>query len=269
MIEILKPNVTFSAVNYCIYCNATDVQLTDEHVIPFGLGGTVVLPKASCKACAGKTAALEQTIQRMILGSFRIRMGLPTRRKKERPTELEFYVSRGSRVTKKLIPIAEFPLVYHAAKLPAPRILLGLPPTDRLDYEAVAIMNKDVIDEHLNKPGKGFSPGVFEPIIFFRFLAKIAHSCGVGRFGAHSFKPALPDMILGKPDVLINSCFQYIGGGMPITIPKYEDSTLKTLHALDTRIAVVGGARYAVVSIQLFSFLNAPTYDVIVGQLGF
>jgi hypothetical protein len=40
-----------SPVGYCIYCQATD-ELTNEHILPFGLSGTAVLPKSSCKACA-------------------------------------------------------------------------------------------------------------------------------------------------------------------------------------------------------------------------
>ena len=240
--------------------------MTDEHVIPFGLGGTLVLPKSSCRACAAKAALLEQTIQRMILGPFRIRLGLPTRRKKERPSELDFYVTRQGTISKKLVPISEFPLVYHAAKLPPPRTLLGLPPTERLDYEMVAIMDSKVVAEHLRHDGEGFSPGQFEPISFFRFLAKIGHSYAIGRLGADHFNPVLCDIVLGKPEILIADLFQLIGGGPRIKDATYEDPTLRTLHAMSTRSEVRSGCRYVIVSVQLFSFLNAPTYDVIVGE---
>jgi len=67
-LEILKAIATFEAAGHCIYCGTKQGPLSDEHIVPFGLGGTLVLPKASCKACATETAKLEQVIQRMMLG---------------------------------------------------------------------------------------------------------------------------------------------------------------------------------------------------------
>jgi hypothetical protein len=264
--EILAPDLTFSPVGHCIYCGKNEGQMTDEHVIPFGLGGTLVLPKSSCPACSAKTAALEQTIQRMLLGPFRIRLGLPTRRKKERPTKLDFFVMRRGQVSKKLLPVSEFPLVYHTAKLPPPRILSALPVADRLDYEMVAIMDAEVMAKHAGKAGQGFSPGQFEPLVFLRFLAKIEHSYAIGRLGTHHFRPVLPDIILGNPEVLVSSLFQLIGGGPEIKPNPNSDPELRTLHLLSTRSDNRTGPRYVIASVQLFSFLNAPTYDVVVGE---
>ena len=43
----------------CIYCGALakDVELTDEHIIPYSLGGEAIILDASCKACAATNAA--------------------------------------------------------------------------------------------------------------------------------------------------------------------------------------------------------------------
>jgi len=35
----------------CLYCGAATESLIDEHAIPHGLGGHLILPKASCTAC--------------------------------------------------------------------------------------------------------------------------------------------------------------------------------------------------------------------------
>jgi hypothetical protein len=265
--DVLPATATFSPVGSCIYCGTKEGEMTNEHVIPFGLGGTLVLPKSSCKQCAKETARMEQTIQRMLLGPFRIRLGLPTRRPKERPQELELEISRNSRVIKRNVKIAEFPLIYHAAKLPPPRILSGLPPTDKLDYEIAAIMVDVDINKYISRPGEAFSAGQFEPIIFYRFLAKIAHSFAVGRLGLRHFRSFfLQDIILGKADVPTNSLFQLIGGGPDIAIPPYSDPTLGTLHSLQTRSAPAPSFRYVVATFQLFWFLKAPVYDVVVGE---
>lgn len=264
--EILKPNVTFSPVGFCIYCGTKQGRFTDEHIIPFGLGGTLILPKSSCRACAAKTAATEQTIQRMILGPFRIRFGLPTRRKKERPSELELLVSRDGQISKKLVPISEFPFVYHTIKLPSPRVLLGLPPAERIDAETVVVMSNEAIAKYASKPGQYFSPGVLEPIVFCRFLAKIAHSFAVGRLGHDHFRPLLLGAVLGAPEFLIADLFQFIGCGREIKATPFSDPTLKALHICSTRSEEVGTTKYVVVSIQLFSFLATPTYDVVIGE---
>ncbi len=68
----------YSAIGRCIYCGAENVTLTDEHIIPFGLGGNWILPKSSCKACATITGQFEQFCLRSMLGNTRIRLNLPT-----------------------------------------------------------------------------------------------------------------------------------------------------------------------------------------------
>ena len=80
--------IRYAPVNRCIYCGTIEGPLSEEHIVPFALGGEHILQAASCRACAKITAALEQSICRAMLGNFRVRMRLPTRRKKERPTTL-------------------------------------------------------------------------------------------------------------------------------------------------------------------------------------
>ncbi|SRR5271163_282192 len=51
----------FPATGECIYCGAlgSEVELTDEHIVPYSLGGNVELLQASCKKCARVTGGLE------------------------------------------------------------------------------------------------------------------------------------------------------------------------------------------------------------------
>jgi hypothetical protein len=155
MMEILPSTVTFSPIGSCIYCATRDGQMK--------------LPKSSCKECAKHAGRMEQTIQRMLLGPFRIRLGLPTRRPAERPKQLEIQIMKDGKVTKDNVNVADFPLIYHTVKLPPPRILSGLPPTDKLDYEVVAIMRDVDPKKYINKAGDAFSVGQFEPVVFYRF----------------------------------------------------------------------------------------------------
>lgn len=69
-------------LNICIYCGRTDVELTDEHIIPKGFGNTAgdILHKASCKDCAAITGAFELTMLRENLQPIRTAMRLASRR---------------------------------------------------------------------------------------------------------------------------------------------------------------------------------------------
>ena len=107
----------------CIYCGALakDVELTDEHIIPFSLGGKAVIREGSCKECARETAKLENEIAHKVLWDFRAHVKSPTRRKKSRPTELPFTysIAGGERLTKSV------PIVDHPFFTPMPVLVLS------------------------------------------------------------------------------------------------------------------------------------------------
>jgi hypothetical protein len=69
-------------VNVCIYCSVADA-LSEEHFVPFGLGGRWGLPKASCAGCTSKTSAFEQTCQRTMFGPMRMYYDLPHKKADE------------------------------------------------------------------------------------------------------------------------------------------------------------------------------------------
>src|SRR5712671_1076196 len=68
----------------CIYCGKTEMPLTDEHVVPFALGGQHILEDASCLACADVTKNFEQDVAREMWGGARTSYNAPSRRKKQR-----------------------------------------------------------------------------------------------------------------------------------------------------------------------------------------
>ncbi|MFQ5853427.1 MAG: hypothetical protein ACE5JU_22945 [Candidatus Binatia bacterium] len=70
--------VVYPPVGRCIYCPATD-DLRREHIIPFGLDGTAVLPAASCSTCARITGAFEAQVLRGPMRAVRILRRLRSR----------------------------------------------------------------------------------------------------------------------------------------------------------------------------------------------
>src|SRR5258708_6724877 len=87
----LHPAKRYSPAGSCIYCGSKE-NLSDEHIVPYALGGRWILPKASCSGCSSITAKFEQTCLRTILGPLRMYFDFPTRRQKERPKTLRLKV---------------------------------------------------------------------------------------------------------------------------------------------------------------------------------
>jgi HNH endonuclease len=87
-----QPGRTYRSIELCIYCGSTE-ELSDEHIIPMGLGGRLVLSHASCAICSSKTSKQERTCLRTMYGPLRLLYGLPSRRKRERPREGLIYSS--------------------------------------------------------------------------------------------------------------------------------------------------------------------------------
>src|SRR5689334_18138627 len=81
---------TFAPVGVCVYCGATQERLTDEHIIPLSLNGKLVLPKASCSACAKVTGRIEEIVTRNMYGTLRLKKNFRSRHKKKRPTAMPF-----------------------------------------------------------------------------------------------------------------------------------------------------------------------------------
>lgn len=120
------PSRTYPAVGRCIYCSSVD-GLQDEHIIPLGLGGRYLLPKASCRRCGGKTSVFERTCQRTMYGPLRLLYGLPSRRKKDRPETLPLKVKRsaGSDWEYILVPQSRYPFLLTFPYLGMPGAMSG------------------------------------------------------------------------------------------------------------------------------------------------
>jgi HNH endonuclease len=74
---ISKDNArVFQPANRCIYCEDGRAPFTREHVIPRGLGGGIIFPKASCEECRKITHDIETYCLRGPWLSHRLNLGL-------------------------------------------------------------------------------------------------------------------------------------------------------------------------------------------------
>jgi hypothetical protein len=260
---------TLQPINCCIYCGESDVELTDEHVIPLSLGGTMVLPKASCKKCAKQTAKLEGYVGRHIFQDVRIEFGLPTRRPKERPTHLplrESFSPSPVEAPIRLIPTKDYPgaliLVTHE---PA-GLLLGRPPEAPGSGQPFVreIAGRDRVDNLKKQNIEAKIYREIQPDLILRFMAKVALGVAVVACGLDGFVPFIRPLILTRE----GNVFHWIGGTTqemdefppPISKGPLAHRVVAFRRDLDLRA-------HLLVQIQLFAFLNTPIYTAVVGRL--
>lgn len=249
----------FKPLGRCCYCGAADVALSDEHVIPFSLEGTLILPTASCLKCADITKRFEQTVARGMLGNFRARNDGKTRRKKERPTHLPIFIQgKDGQEKEVLVPTKNHPGTFALFEWGPPGYFLGRKPKE--DPKTIRI---------LGHKGLKLEPQIDDPwhtIVmvnenaFLRMLAKIAHCFAVGIVENKSqhLNPMLTDLILGKSRDL----YHFIGSSTGPIPPSGDDFHILRLDPVRFRGQVLLIAR-----IRLFQFLGTPVYTVIVGEL--
>jgi hypothetical protein len=255
---------TYPPVRFCIYCGSTEAPLSNEHILAYGLGGNLVLNDASCKQCAAKTAAFEQTVLRRMFGPYRIRFNLPTRRPKQRPEKLEFQVVKADGdVSIISIDAEDHPGSIVFPVYPEPGILVGRENNAEFRMGMVA----SVVDPRRAKAlaekhgGKGFTFGVADFNAMARFLAKTAYAYCFAEFGGvRAFRPLILDLIAGDPHCCPTHC---VGCAPPVDklVPPEpgvgHKMTIREMKGHD-------GTDYLAVDIRLFALLPSPVYRVTV-----
>jgi hypothetical protein len=260
---------TYEAMNCCVYCRATH-GLSDEHIIPLGLGGRWLLPRSSCANCSAKSAAFERTCQRTMWGPLRMYFDLPSRRPGERPKTLPLKVKITPDADWTFIDVDQevYPFLVLFPVLPLPSEVSG----KVIEGERGAVVKtlwirgasfRDGIMPHLNALAAELKVAEIEPRgrfiapEFFRLMAKIAHAFAMAELGKSAFSPFLRPMIC---EADTSNSRQYIGGF------EHTEPATGELHELSIWSHRRGEADIVVVRIRLLASLETPTYHVAVGH---
>lgn len=252
----------FDPVGRCIYCGNEHATLTDEHLIPLGLGGKHIMPKASCKEKCNKiTGRFEGVVQRTIYGDFRIRNRLPTRRPRERPKTREIGVVTESGAATKHVPADEFPAPMWVYLFGMAGILLNAP--EHLDVSngnMATIHNGEELTTFAAKHGWDRTTSMrYMPNEFRRMLLKIGHGYAVATLGYDGFRHIAVPYFMEEGRNLSylvgqNSEFE------PMMSGGWHVIRLHTRRIISGQLAVVA-------EIRLFSSTGTPTYHAVVGQI--
>ena len=244
----------YAAVGRCIYCHASDVPLSLEHVIPFGLSGDFELPQASCEACARATSAFEAYCLQKMLIHPRLKLNLKTRRPKKRPKTLTAGIfDKSGGFSPRDVDVEEYPITIALPQFGYPAALLGGEKTNGILCTGVGLHFNEKWQANQTLFGNGtayYAP--FEPSAFCKLLCKIALGFTVGECGSTDFDTQLPKAIVGRSG---DEC--HFVGSDPFDYPAAEE-----LHTVQLRN--IGGWR--VCSVRLFAKYGATPYLVVVGR---
>jgi hypothetical protein len=264
----------YPPVGRCIYCgsNGGSDGLSDEHIVPYSLGGDAELQKASCRSCATITSQIELYIARKIFHEFRSHVRAPSR-KKTLPSTLSANLSVGVQEMTQEFLAADQPFALMLPIWDIPGIMRQVQPSPDFPVCNVRAYNfmPSTLRETLGLPEDAPNPivhiasGSIDNVRFARAIAKIAYCGAVARYGADGFRPlALPDIILGK-----YSCVPYFVGSDPGDPPPRDPGQIR--HGIDLATATGhDGVRLLVAAVRLFAHSGSPEhgmpiYRVVVG----
>jgi hypothetical protein len=251
---ITLPRATYPPADRCIYCGVRDAHLQREHIVPFGALGRMVLPKASCQKCSRITTAIEQECLVDMLGRFRIRMGFPKRRGRER---VRYYrlVSRDGRIIH--LPAAQYPGVLILPQLPWPSILAetsGIAPIMWVHWD------KEAFQATAERYSLRYITGAtYHLPTFMRMIAKIGHAFA----SAAMPRNLISTMQLLLPGLILHSSQQprlLVGGEMALEKPVPYGYNIQLWSAINE------SHEYLIAKIRLFSWTGAPSYHAVVGR---
>jgi hypothetical protein len=255
-------------IGRCIYCGSTD-SLSREHVIPFGLGGDLVLRDATCPTCANETSKLELRLLRGHWWPYRQFLGLPSRRAGEVVPDVSVTINRSDGTRQS----ASLPMTKQSVAMifdfDPPSILKGKMRNDSPNASRVAMKNLTAFPSVVQVDGSDYRLRVDEkleiPINYdaadlCRFLAKVAHGYAISRRGMDCCSEfLLPQLILGKTE----GAQSFVGGSSSALLGHRLPGC--GLHAMMDRV----NNGFVTVYIQLFRDRGdpPPIYEVVVGRL--
>ena len=260
------PDQYYSPVGQCIYCLTKQLptdkgRFGDEHIIPFALGGNLILREASCDNCA---RIINTQIETPVLfkewGYLRIKRNFPTRSKSStRRTHVKLMKRDGSPMK---MPISDYSCPVPLYKFKQARILSGLPRGDDNLHWTMDILTTKAEEEAAQRkyPEWNWAHSIQAlPYQFARLLAKIGFSYVVAEYGLNGFRPLTTDIILGQSD----DYFFHVGGSLevPEAIPGNDHVTKISLLFTSTTRSLI------IVDIRLFSQIRTPEYHVVVGEI--
>jgi hypothetical protein len=190
------PSKVYAPLNRCAYCpstqNISTEALSTEHIIPFGFGGQLILPNASCEAHQKATSKVEDFILRKYLNALRSHLCLPSRKPAQRPDGYMLKLRRGTHSWKQKVKLADHPgFVRFMMFADPPGRVIGR--AREQETWSVRFINAEIFPDiamRLARLGAdSFEDAVtIKAMDLARLIAKIGHCFAVAELGFDAFE---------------------------------------------------------------------------------
>jgi len=249
------PNKT--TVGRCIYCGTTDEPLHKEHIVPYCLGGSFILHRATCPNCEKITREFEYCVTTEQALVIRTVMNLPTRRKGRRPQTIPLKVTKAGQKMTIDCPIELYPMRLTLAVYTPPAYIDRRSYKKGIDWRGIVTVGPPVkLIERLRETFQidDFSSTIsLQGLTQARLLAKIALGFAVAKYGSRVIEHAyIRRAILGQSEDI----------GKWVGCISRSSTATNLLHEVTLS---VGKDNNIYAYVRLFAKYKTPEYLVVVG----
>lgn len=258
------------SIGKCIYCGEEKEKLTKEHIIPYALGGTMILHDASCEECRKITSQYERNPLSENWSEVRAYLDYPSRKRKfdEEMFNLEVFLKNGEEAIlelkkKEVLGIAQFleyslPGIFLKKGTYKKGVILTGVSTFGFGIDIKKFVRKHSI--------KSFRHNCYyKNNNFERMVARIAYCFVIACWGNDCFedRSVLPSILNQKDDI------GYWLGSDPAgsIIPLIGKQNSKNVMKIGIYKNNITNKRYAIVRLKFFAGTDTPEYIVVVGSL--
>ena len=245
----------YTPLGRCLYCLATGVPLTEEHLIPRALGGRLTLRDAVCEPCRRATGRLEQLTLDREFAVPKTLLALKRRRARGNgPSRLPPVVLPGDDVAVTTLTADTFPRSFSLPAFEPAGLLAGVaraaePP--RIEFVDCTLNLGTPTRHHAAAP-----LSLPDPHAYAWTIAKWAYALAVAERGIAGFDTQpMRDLMLGRR----SDVFAFVGTPLPRAYASRE-----WLHDF----AVREDRPWLTVTLALFASAAMTPYEVVVGRLG-
>ena len=242
------------SIGECVYCGTSDEELSDEHVIPFGLHGNWILSEASCAKHRDVTSALETDALRNAWAAARAVLGIRTRRPKRRTEgfNVTLEVHGQDKVVRVSAEDHPAPLAWPIYAFPGEMPPEATRPGTSLIRVRTAIRKKKAVALMRLHGAQAVRYTIPDPTKFARFLGKIAYCFAVACSGLPATReaPLLKALLMDGPEI-----FKFVGN---------DDGSSRFTAGDEQEVAMGANENGRVVYIRLLPILQAQEYIVFV-----
>ena len=252
------PSKLYQPLNCCAYCPSTD-HLSTEHIIPYGLGSDLVLPKSSCESCRKATSKVEDFVLRRYLCPLRSYLSLPSRKPLQRPDGYKLTLKRNGRSWAQKVKLSDHPGNIRFVMFDPPGRVVGRP-AEHSTF-SIRLIEANIFSDwqqRLARLGADTAEDkvVMNAMALARMIAKSAHAFAIAELGHEAFEDTYVNHLVKEGA----SDWNYWVGGFA----RDKEITASVLHELKF---LQRGQELSVIVHLFVPYCPRDAYEVVVGRL--